>query len=265
VRDIHYALSAHWVYLAGMWLYLRPVVASRRPARGWWVLLGVAALIHPYPTVFTFGFLVAAQARRWLIQAEVSARTAAVNVGIGALVTLTLWYLAGFMRIGELPAGSLPENRLWSASLQALWDSQGRGLMLPALPLGGRDAFEGFVYLGAGGLLAVVAAIVHGGGRKLGTRLIRHWPLVAILLLWSAYALGPRTDLGDQLFRAQARFLWPLFYVLVTAGIAAISRLGKPRWSVALVGLIFVIQAVDLFPLFDRQSRYDALTFTSRL
>jgi hypothetical protein len=227
--------------------------------------LGVAALIHPYPAVFTFGFLVADQARRWWVEHEVSPGAALMNVGVGALVMVALWYLAGFMRIGELPAGNLPEDRLWSASLQALWDSQGRGAMLPAVNLGSRDAFEGFVYFGAGGLLAVVAAIVHGGGLKLGSRLIRHWPLIMILTVWAGYAFGPRTDLGDQLFRAQARFLWPHFYVLVAAGIAAVARLGRPRWSLILVAVFFGVQVVDLAPLFDRKTLYNSITFTSRL
>ncbi len=267
IRDVHFALSAHWVYLAGLWLYLKPgpAVGVARASFGWWVLLAVAALIHPYPTVFTFGFLVADQARRWWVRHEISPRAALFNVGVGAVVIVVLWYLAGFLRIGELPAGTLPEDRLWSASLHALWDSQGRGSMLPALPLGSRDTFEGFVYLGAGGLLAVVAAGVHGGGVNLLARLVRHWPLVAVLLVWAGYALGPRTDLGDQLFRAQARFLWPHFYVLVAAGIAAVARLGRPRWSLVLVGVIFLVQVVDLAPLFDRKSLYDSLGFTSRL
>ena len=267
IRDVHFALSAHWVYLAGLWLYLKPgpAVGVARASFGWWVLLAVAALIHPYPTVFTFGFLVADQARRWWVRHEISPRAALFNVGVGAVVIVVLWYLAGFLRIGELPAGTLPEDRLWSASLHALWDSQGRGSMLPALPLGSRDTFEGFVYLGAGGLLAVVAAGVHGGGVNLLARLVRHWPLVAVLLVWAGYALGPRTDLGDQLFRAQARFLWPHFYVLVAAGIAAVARLGRPRWALVLVGVIFLVQVVDLAPLFDRKSLYDSLGFTSRL
>ena len=239
IRDVHFALSTHWVFLAALWLYLKPAAEIKRPAIIWWVLLGVVALIHPYLAVIAFGFLAADQARRWWVEREVTPRAVLMNVGVGALVMAALWYLAGFMRPGELPAGNLPEDRLWSASLLALGDSQGRSAMLPALNLGSRDAFEGFVYLGAGGLLAVVAGIVHGGGLKLGSRLVRHWPLIVILTVWAGYAVGPRTDLGDQLFRAQARFLWPHFYVLVAVGIAAVARLGRPRWSLILVADIF--------------------------
>ena len=267
IRDGHFALSAHWVLLAALWLYLKPAPAdgAGRPVIPWLVLLAVAALIHPYPAVFTFGFLVADQARRWWITREVSPVSALLTVAGGAAVLIVLWSQAGFLRIGQLPAGNLSEDALWSANLNAIWNSQGRGLLLPGLPQGNHDQFEGFVYLGAGGLLAALAMVVLGGGRKLWTRLARHWPLTLILTVWALYAFGPRTDLGDQLFRAQARFLWPHYYCLVAAGIAAVARLTRPRWPLILTAVFLVAQVVDLAPLFDRKTHYDAVEFTSRL
>ncbi|MCK9997415.1 MAG: hypothetical protein KAH56_14165 [Candidatus Krumholzibacteria bacterium] len=263
IRDGHFALSAHWVYLAALWLYLKE--GSGRPYIRWWILAAVAALIHPYPAVFTLCFLAADQARRWWITHEVSPVSAVISVGGGVAIVVTLWYLAGFLRIGHLPVGNLTEDALWSASFHALWDSQGRAFLLPALPLGNHEPFEGFVYLGAGGLLAVLASVVFGGGRKIGSRLVRHWPLALILMLCALYAYGPRTDLGDQLFRAQARFLWPHFYVLVAAGLMALARWNRPRWPVVIVAVMFVVQVIDLAPLFDRKTEYDAKSFTSRM
>jgi hypothetical protein len=267
IRDGHYALSSHWVLLAALWLYLRTGqdTKSLRPSLRWWLLLAVAALIHPYLAVLVFLFLVADQVRRWWEVREVNGREVVATVGVGAGVLLVLWYLAGVIRIGQLPVGNLGEDRLWSASLHALWDSQGRGLLFPALPLGGRDPFEGFVYFGAGGLLTAVAAFAPGRGKKLFDRSIRHWPLALVLLLCAIYACGPRTDLGDQLFRAQARFLWPHFYVVVAAGIAALARLEKPRRAQILLALLCGIQIVDLAPLLDRKSHYENLNFSTRL
>jgi len=266
IRDGHFALSAHWVYLAALWLYLKPPHGQGgRPCLPWWLLLAVAAWIHPYPATFTFGFLAADQGRRWLVTREISPAKALITLGVGAVVLVFMWSMAGFLRIGHLPINNLEDDRLWQAGFNALWNSQGRTFLLPGLPLGSRDAFEGFVYLGAGGLLAALAAVVLGGGRQLGTRIGRHWPLMVMLLVCAVYAFSPRTDLGDQLYRAPARFLWPHFYVLVVAGLAAAARWGRPRLSLALVAAIFMVQAIDLAPLFDRKSEYDAHRFVSRL
>ncbi len=266
IRDGHFALSAHWVYLAALWLYLKPASGQGgRPCLAWWLLLAVAAWIHPYPATFTFGFLAADQGRRWFVAREISPAKALVTLGVGAVVLVFMWSMAGFLRIGHLPIGDLKDDRLWQAGFNALWNSQGRTLLLPGLPLGNRDAFEGFVYLGAGGLLAALAAVALGGGRRLGARIGRHWPLMVMLLVCALYAFSPRTDLGDQLFRAPARFLWPHFYVLAVAGLAAVARWGRPRLSLALVAAIFMVQAIDLAPLFDRKSAYDAHPFVSRL
>ncbi len=266
IRDGHFALSSHWIILAALWLYLKPAPEQRgRPCIAWWVLLGVAALIHPYPATLAFLFLTADQARRWWVAREVPPAAAVITVAGGVVVLAVLWSLAGFLRIGQLPAGNLDDARLWSAAWNALWNSQGRTLLLPGLPLGGHEPFEGFVYLGAGGLLAAMTAVLLGGGRRLGKRIARHWPLVVVLSLGAAYALGPRTDLGDQLYRAQARFLWPHFYVLTVAGLAAASRWPRSRLSLAMVAAIFLLQVIDLAPLYDRKSEYDAKGFTTRL
>jgi len=265
IRDGHFALSALWVLAAALYFYLKPAAGDGgRPLLRWWLLLGAAAWIHPYPAVFTFLFLVADQGRRWVVTREVPAWRAVVTAGGGAVLLVVMWTLAGFLRPGHLPVGNLPEDALWSASAHALWDGQGRVLFMPAWPLGRHDPFEGFVYLGPGVLLVAGAGLVLAG-RRLGGLLRAHWQLAVILAACAAYAFGPRTDLGDQLFRAQARWLWPHFFVFGAAGVAALAGWRRPRWPVVLLAGAFVLQAVDLVPLYDRKTVYDARTFTTRL
>jgi len=267
LRDGHVALTAHWVILAALWLYLKSAPASRKreAAIPWLALIAVTALIHPYLVVMVFGFLVADQARRRWVKREFSSTDVLLMMVSGAAVVLIMWYLAGFFRFGQQPVHYLSPDTQFTANLNAAWNSQGRSLLLPGLSPGSGDPFEGFNYFGAGGLLAALAAVLLGGGRKLAARIGRHWPLVLVLIVSCIYAVLPGDLLGQQMFRAQARFLWPLYYCLVTAGLAAISRSVRPGFPLVLTALILVIQISDLAPLFDRKTEYENLGFTSRL
>ncbi len=267
LRDGHVALTAHWVLLAALWLYLKPAPAGRKwgPTVHWLILVSMVALIHPYLAVMVFGFLMSDQIKRRWVKNEASSMTALLTMTGGAAVMLILWYLAGFFRFGQLPIGNFTLDVQYTNSLNAVWNSQGRSLLLPGLPLGSGDAFEGFNYFGAGGLLAALAAVLLGGGRKLSSRMVRHWPLILVLVVWGLFSLGPRAGFGEQLFRAQARFLWPLYYCLVVAGLAVISRSVRPRLPLVLTALLLAVQIVDLAPLFDRKTEYEAIGFTSRL
>jgi len=267
LRDGHVALTAHWVLLAALWLYLRsaPTGGKGGTAFPWLALMAVTALIHPYLTVMVFGFLAADQVRRrWVKRESHTTATLLTMVG-GAAILLVLWYLAGFFRLGQQPVGDQSPDIRFTADFNAAWNSQGRSLLLPGSPSGSGDAFEGFNYFGAGGLLAALAAVLLGGGRKLAARIGRNWPLVLVLMVSGFFALVPREVLGQQMFRAQARFLWPLYYCLVTAGLAAISRSTRPRVPLVLTALLLAIQISDLAPLFDRKNEYENLGFTSRL
>lgn len=266
LRDGHIALTAHWVLLAALWLYLKPGRdRGRTPSRSWLILVAAVALIHPYPAVMVFAFLLADQARRLSVTRETTVVSAVLTVAGSAAVLALLWYLAGFFRPGQLPVGTLPTDVGYAADLNAVLNSQGRTVLLPGLPQGTGDPFEGYNYIGAGGLLAALLVIGLGGGRRRLTGAAGHWPLITILALSALFACGLLPGAGEQHFRAQARFLWPLYYALVAAGLAAVARLSRPPLAVALTGLLLALQVVDVFPLLDRKPEYTALNFSSRL
>lgn len=264
LRDGHIALTALWVLPAALWLYLKPAPdPGRAPVYPWLVLVATVALIHPYPAVMVFAFLLADQARRLWLTRETTTASALVTVAGSAALLVLLWYLAGFFRPGQLPVGTLPADVGYAADLNAVVNSQGRAALLPGLPQGAGDPFEGFNYFGAGGLLALLAAVALGGGRRLAARAVGHWTLVAVLAVAALFACGLLPGAGEQQFRAQARFLWPLYYCLVAAGLAAVAR--RPRIALLLTALLLVVQVVDVAPLLDRKPEYAALGFTSRL
>ena len=131
---------------------------------------------------------------------------------------------------------------LFSPITQAGWSQ-----FLPDIPraTAGQD-FEGFQYLGLGGLLLLIAAVVvrlAGVGRGVaaappavgGKGSARRCSLVALLM--AMFALSPRvTAAGSVLidlsgpwaerfavFRATGRFFWPLGYLLMASALATIA------------------------------------------
>jgi hypothetical protein len=248
----HYALCAHWLVLAGLIIALRP----GRPHFTWWVsLLAVAALIQVYILVGLLPLFAAKLAQhcrgRWLYTAAEAAVTAATT-------SMVMW-LAGYFAVqdGLMAMG----YGFFHVNLLAPINPMGWSVMLPALPVG-RGDYEGFIYLGAGGLLLGLAAIV---GVCLRPALLRLLPAYGFVLLalagLLAYAVTNRIGIGAQqfevvrlpltaemavnVFRASGRLCWPVVYAAMFACLVVVMRtLGQRRGNMLLASVL-LLQIVD--------------------
>jgi hypothetical protein len=254
MRVGHPALTAHFVLLWALWLYLRssreqPASAAAQAAPAF-----VAAMIHPYLSAMTVALLAAMPLRD---------RTRRSFRAFAAVLASTVggWWLAGFLSVSnatDLSAGGLG---LYSMNLLSPITPAGWSTLLPEWPAAHpQQVFEGGQYLGAGviGLLIVAVAVALMPGRP-GTG-AQPWPLVIICVTCGLYALSPRVTLGSHVvldwttaaidrlafFRASGRFFWPMAYLLVSLAIAtAVSRL-RPRIAFTLLAAALVLQFVDL-------------------
>ncbi|WP_198370172.1 DUF6311 domain-containing protein [Roseomonas rosulenta] len=247
----HYALMAQWLLLAAGWLCLRPPPASQALA---WVVLGVlAALIHPYLLAMVLAGWAADLLRRgW--RAGLYVEVAAMAVGVAG----GLW-VAGFRM---LPGGGMTEPGfgLYRANLLTLLDPQGWSLLIGGGRWGAGD-YEGFGFLGLGGIVALLGALwlIRRDPPRLPSR--GRWPLLAVVLALAAFAVSNVVALGPvvlavipvpaplepllAIFRASGRMIWPLHYlVLLGAAILLARRLGPGRAPLAL-GLILALQVAD--------------------
>jgi hypothetical protein len=166
---------------------------------------------------------------------------------------------------------------------------------LPGLGHAHPDQYEGFAYLGAGGILALVTAILlmlfrPRNGQNVGAGLpakpsshdfSRASPLLrfnrlapALLMAALLFLLGLSTHvtLGThvlfdyrwpepiqhvlEIFRASGRFVWPLYYLILILSVATLANRLRPPLALLALGLIVALQIYDLSPKFSEFHRH---------
>ena len=265
----HFALSAHFLLLAGLWLCLSPGAWPRRSLL-WAGLVLLASLIHSYLLPMVLGLWGA----DWLARAVVARQrrpaplaAEAVSVPLSGLAGL---WAAGFFVLRTGHGGEGARFGEMQLDLLAPFDPSFWGAFLPDLP--NPDHLEvGSSYAGLGILLLLLAAGLAWLRRPL-RGLAARWPLLLALVGMLAVAVTHRVSIGGwqvTLFelppalvepaaalRCSERFLWPLAYALLFAAVAALAHgIGGRRAGLVLAALV-VVQFADLQPGFARLHRF---------
>jgi hypothetical protein len=277
VSCTHMSLTAHWLVLGALYLCLPP--HSRRSALWWGMLLGAAAFVHAYIFCMVATLWLADLIRR---VGSGGARGgaiefAAVAAAVAAAVVVTgVW--AG--PSGEQQGGfGWYKMNVLSFMDPEPWTSHRYGsrpawsFVLPDVPNWGGD-YEGFAYLGLGGLFLMAAAAwaLWRRWRELPWRnALPYWPLAGALIGLVVFALSRNVTIGNfnlyawwpsplhdlgEVFRATGRFIWPLYYVAFVAAVFLLGRHVQGRvLSVALAAIV-VVQAADTSPGWMQESQY---------
>jgi hypothetical protein len=238
MRNVHPALTAHWIILAVLYGALR---GPRRTRWGLVVLVSMTALIQPYIWMFVlvllFGVLVddvRRGASSGVTAAAAFAWCLAVSAGLLALV-------GGFSSGFQTSTGGFGEA---SANVLALVASNGtsRLIGLNTPPTQG----EGMAFLGLGVLSVLAIGLVLSIWDRRRCQPVRRfsanrWPLatgVAVVLL-AVFALSDRVFVGShevlniswlydpirplaEKFRSSGRAVWPLMYMFVALAIGGL-------------------------------------------
>lgn len=264
----HFALAAHFLLLAGLWLCL---VRGEGPGRllRWAALVLLASLIHSYLLPMVLGLWAA----DWLARAAGPQRRpgplAAEALAVPLAGAAGLW-AAGFFVLRTGHGGEGARYGGMQLDLLAPFDPGFWGAVLPDLP--GPDHLEvGSSYAGLGVLLLLAAGGLAWLRRPL-RGLAARWPLLLALFGMLAVAVTHRPSIGGwqaTLFelpaalvepaaalRASERFLWPLAYALLVAAAAALAHgIGGRRAGYVLLALA-AVQFADLRPGFARLDRF---------
>lgn len=273
IRHNHLALCGHFLVILAIALYAHTLRAERlrAPAAAWLALAAATTLVHLYLLAMVLAVLMAAVAQRaWNHRAH-GARAWLAPWAIppaAAATVLLIALLSGHFR-GEAVQDASRGFGTYSMNLLQPLYPQGL-LQLPA-PLPTLDAtggqYEGFNYVGAGGLLLLLALLILMP-KALLSGIRRHWILLGVLFLLTMFALSNRVYFGHtavlkyrvpyrldkpvELFRSSGRFFWPVGYVLVLGGIALLARESeRRRWMAGILVLLPLLQWVDAGPARD--------------
>lgn len=279
-REGHIALSSHWLLLAALDLYLAGRDETwRRALPRWCLLMGVAALVHPYLVamcLLLFGGLLLQPGHRaaWPWRGRL-----ATAVAVGGVV-LVVWWVAGNLHDLSTDRTSVGGFGIYSLNLTAPFNPMERAFLLPSYPVG-IGQYEGFAYLGAGWLLLVAAAAACVWRDQPRARLHRHRGLAVVLaatgifalsniVVWKQtvvlqYLLLPVFESVTGTFRSSGRFVWPILYVGMAAVVATLGRLRARAAVVVLLAVALGLQVWDLRGFVFQQDDFAAVHFDSRL
>lgn len=261
----HMSLTAHWIVLAALCLCLPPNV--RRPWLFWGLLLATTAFIH----IYLFAMIAALWCADLIRRAMLDLRCTWVEpLGIIALLAALISFTGVWSGpIGEYEGGfgwykmnvlAFLDPNVWSTLALPSWS-----IVLPDIP-NRRGEYEGFAYLGLGGVLLAFVTVwtVPSLLRTYSLRPVAQYaPLILAAIGMGVFAISnnvsiamhyflvpwprPLEGLGE-LFRSTGRFIWPLYYLFFYTAIFMISRRVSQPTLIALLAAAAIIQAADIAP-----------------
>ena len=264
----HNALCAHWLLLAGLWLYFRTWNKSShyQALTSWILLITIGALVHPYLTVMLLGLVTAFYVRFWLVERHYSVTTAVLQVVLLGLITLSVWWIVGYFLIDNENMTGI-DLGYYSMNLLSPINAMGHGsLLFRDLPTATGGQYEGFNYLGAGVLLMGVW-IVYELNKKPMQHLTfkKYLPLIVICIGFTIVAVSNKLTIANvvlidiqsellnslAMFQSSGRFFWPVYYTLVFLIISVLIVRNSPRTTLFYLSFGLAIQSLDLFPVYQ--------------
>ena len=256
----HAALMGHFTLFLSLGLYLRLVREQRLSLWGWaGSILLATLLVHPYLAAMMLALL-GAVPLTLLLRGDPAWR------GALAGMALVLVALGGFMvALGYLGAQGDGGYGHFALNLfSPIWPHLSGilpGLVTTEIDATGHGGWEGYNWLGAGLILALILAFALGP-RQGFSMIKRHAGLALVLGGLSLLALSFQIGAGDQIildlgdapgflqqFRASGRFFWPVGVALMMGASLLLVRLTQRRLGVALLGLLALLQFLDAAPI----------------
>lgn len=263
----HLALFAHWPLLAAFYLYFRGALADRRGTYGWMVLVPVAFLIHAYVFLMVAGIWAADVLRRiWESRRAGLLGWRAVPLKelllVPAITAVAAW-LAGFFLV---PGKAAQADGFGYYKMNLLAPFQGGGWAALGWngAAGGAGEYEGFNYLGLGGLgLCLVAFVLWLAMRRRQSDTAIRWPLWLLAVAFTLLAItnsvgfaslqwhlplpfGLEDRLAHSPVQATGRLFWVMYYLLLVTGFFVLARSLRSRAFMAAVTVLALLQGADI-------------------
>lgn len=285
-RADHISLCAHWVVLLCIYKILRTSTSTLKKILFWSALSFCALSIHPYFILFviTFAFFDSCRIlwhrdRKKSVKEYVNALFPFVCIGLCSVLSMAVLGLLDSDARRQIDGGL----HFYAADLLMFFNSGGKSRLTPELWQFRMGQYEAYSYLGLGILLLLLVYVIDHWGvhfRRVKNFLSspKYGPCLAAVGLLAFFAMGSNIriyghwilDLRSiyepfhpllSSFRANGRFIWALFYLLIIVVVVHQPRakwLQKFYYPVMLV--LFALQLVDLSTMRPRLSNTRILT-----
>jgi hypothetical protein len=262
-RLAHDTLCAHWLLLAGLWMYFRSWEQSPYRAFAFWiVIVGISALVHPYLAMMVLGLAAAFYARFWLIERHCTLIAAIGRLAFLGAMTLFLWWQVGYFLI-ENQQMSGEGLGYYSMNLLAPFNAMGNSIFFKEIPLATGGQYEGFNYLGAGVLLMGFWALYELHKQPAQQKKVKNLlPLALVCVVFTMIAISNKVTLANivlvdfqhewltqlGIFRSSGRFFWSVNYLLIFLILSVLISRHSARSAFMLLSFGLMFQTADLFP-----------------
>ena len=270
----HTALAGQWIILLALdRIFDHESYATRKKYIAWMLIGGLAVSIHMYFVVMCGIILIGYCVADSIINRRV--RDGALLLLLYLLsVGIVIAILGGFSKGPVVTTDGLG---IFSLNLNGLFNSQGWSCLIPSFPLL-EGQFEGFIYLGVGGILLLLVAVIQILLRKkIRVTALGKQPVFVAMLLISfltfIFALSPTVTLNDRvivqvplpefllkcwsIFRSTGRIGWVLVYIILLSSLFVLCKTFNNRTAFIFLFICTAIQVYDIHrELFDRHIRY---------
>ena len=267
------SISCHWFVLASLYIYFsdNSETSDVKIITGWSILLILSAMVHPYMNFMVLVLAIAFSFSHFGTDMRTKLRPFLLSIIIYPLELLLI-----FLIIGPLGASGLSygENGFgdYSMNLNSFWNPMGFSAFLKDLPVGPKQ-YEGFNYLGLGAILllsiATIRFIITCREVKFNREQIYFFmPLVVALTGFLMLAVSNKISYGGSsitlfsipqfldmpfgVFRASGRFGWPIYYVILYAGLYMLASQMTRKYTISILSICLIFQIADLKPLLSQ-------------
>jgi hypothetical protein len=272
----HYDLGAHWILLAGLYLYFNNQFSMRR----WTLIILVALWVNVYITAMITAIFFAAVAKELLI-----GKLKAKKLIFGASILITLstasFFILGYNEYGDSAAGTgFFRLNLGSFFYPKVFDGgtsyQSSSLIIENIEFVMSRPFvafegEGFNFLGISSLFLLIPASLFALRNIRSIRYKKHLPILSAAVLMLVIALSNQIvfirreftiPVPDrflelrQIFRSATRFAWPLTYLLVLYGLIVLVKVKKKSFRIFAISSVVLLQFADSVNLVKDVNRH---------
>ena len=280
----HTTLTAHYLILLALLFWLSDIYKLKlwKKSALWGLLALLCVTIHPYIWAMCALIALFALIDEYLHTKELLPVLFQLSLS-AALTAFGLWMEGAFY--GNVNASYQIGG--FESNLNSLFNSLNYSRLFPELPLAYPTQYEGFGYLGTGGLLIVVIAaaafvyrIIKAGEdfrqnlKKLDTvRLVLLWiMLFSFLIICSMpnFSFGEamvhiplRRRLSELagIFRSNGRFVWPVMFTLLSLSVYMISQSFGRAAGAAVFLICAALQIYDVSEYAARQHERFSLDY----